>query len=252
MHKEEVLGQDFVSLILAKDRKKIEKAMEAFLKSGTNYTLETGYTTSGQYKLLVFHYPHFIALIVVLGMALPVLASYIGAIAIVGPILSQMGYQPLVVHFFVFYVATLAVITPPVAMASFTGARIAGAGMMTTAIETSIRGLPLFIIPFAIFKDELLLTVGTPFSTIVIGVAILCAGVFMFTVGLEGYFNHRLKLPERILAVIIGIMIVQPLSDYLTYIFLILGSCLIIYWIPPFFKDRYRKRIQEGGNHDNP
>ncbi|MBA7502810.1 hypothetical protein ES706_01407 [subsurface metagenome] len=177
-------------------------------------------------------------LVVLFGMAIPGTAAYLAGIAVLAPILARIGSQPLVAHMFVFYVATLAPLTPPVCLASFTAARIAGTDMMKTGVETTIKGLPLWIIPFAIFKKELLLGVGTPLSVIAIGVATLCFGAFIFILGAEGFFRRALNRVERILACVIGVMIVQPISDFCSYIFIGIGILLFIYLYSPRFSPK--------------
>ena len=168
-------------------------------------------------------------LIVLLGMAVPIAAAYLAAVSIVGPMLAQTGVEPLIIHFFVFYIATLAPLTPPVALASFTGARIAETGMMKAALEATVRCLPLWIIPFVLYRHELFFGVGTPWDVLAIRLIILCFGVFIFILGVEGYFHRNLKLLERGIAVIIGIMIVQPISTFYMYVFLGIGAALIVF-----------------------
>jgi TRAP transporter 4TM/12TM fusion protein len=186
------------------------------------------------------------AFTIALGMAVPNIAAYLAAIVIVLPILAKLGYNLLVIHMFVFYIANIAPITPPVCLASFTAARIAGSDMMKTGLEATIKSLPLWIIPFAIFKKGLLFGIGTPLSALGIGVAILCLGIFIFVLGTEGYFQRRLKWGERILAIVIGIMIVQPVSDSYSYIFTVAGILLLAYWYLPHLFEKARVRKVQG------
>ena len=182
------------------------------------------------------------ALVIVLGMAIPNVAAYLAAVVIVAPILTKFGYKPLVIHMFVFYLSIIAPVTPPVCLASFAAARIAGSHMMKTGIEATIRGLPLWIVPFSIFRRELLLGVGTPVGDLVVSVAILCFGVFMFSLGAEGYFKRKLRLLERVLALVIGIMIVQPLSDFYTNASVVAGILALAYWWLPQLFDKIKVR----------
>lgn len=184
-------------------------------------------------------------LLIALGMAVPITAAYIAGIAVLAPILAELGYNLLLAHMFVFYVATLAPITPPVCLASFTAARIAGSDMMKTGLEATIKGLPLWIIPFAIIRKGLLFGVGTPLSVVGTGVAILCFGAFIFILGIEGYFRRDLKVFERVLACGIGIMIVQPISDFYSWVFIVIGILLLAYWyLPHLFEKIKVKKIQ--------
>lgn len=186
------------------------------------------------------------ALIIALGMALPLVATYLATILLIGPILAELGYNLLVIHMFVFALALLAPVTPPVCLATFTAAKIAGSDMMKTGVEATIRGLPLWIIPFSIFRKELLLGIGTPLSAIGMGVAMLCFGVFMFVLGTEGFFQRELKLFERILAIATGLMIVQPVSDFYAKIFIVVGILLVAYWYWPHLFEKIKVKKAQG------
>ncbi|MFC1905700.1 hypothetical protein ACFLXL_02705, partial [Chloroflexota bacterium] len=113
----------------------------------------------------------------------------------------------------------------------FVGARIAGADMMRTSIYTTLIGLPLWIIPFSIFRNNLILGVGTPFGTLAIETAILFAGAYIFVLGSMGYFNRHLKTFERVLLIVIGVMIVQPIEPLYSKIFLGIGILVLVFWL---------------------
>lgn len=185
------------------------------------------------------------ALTILLGMALPISAAYLTTAVIVAPLLGPLGVNLLLIHLVIFYVAIIAQITPPVCISSYTAARIAGSDMLKTALEATWRGLPLWIVPFIIFKRELLFGIGTPLSALGIGVAILCFGVFMFVLGSGGFFRRDLKLFERALACVTGIMILQPISDFYAKIFIVVGGVLLIYWYLPhlFGKAKFKRGL---------
>ncbi|MFC2001949.1 TRAP transporter permease [Chloroflexota bacterium] len=183
--------------------------------------------------LLVF------GLVVLIGMGVMPFATYLAASAIAVPILAKLGFNLFAIHFFIFYVACLAPITPPVCLASFNAAKLAGTPLMRTGFYASIMSLPLWIVPFVMIKKGLFLTIGTPLIDLITGVAIVCFGVLMFIVGTQGYFRRHLKTFERVLAIITGIMIVQPISDYFSNVFLVVGAILIVYWlVSRFLTDR--------------
>jgi len=184
-------------------------------------------------------------LIIALGMAIPVTAAYMTTVVVIAPVLAPLGVSQLLIHMFVFYLALIAPVTPPVCVSSYVAARIAGADPMKTGLEGTLRGIPLWIIPFAIFRKELLFGIGTPLSAIAIGVAMLCFGVFMFILGSGGFFRRDLKLFERALACGTGIMIVQPVSDFYSWIFVGVGILLLVYWyLPHLFGKAKVKRVQ--------
>lgn len=85
---------------------------------------------------------------ILLGMGVAPVATYIILVVMLAPVLEQLGLTLLTAHFFILYYSTYAVITPPVALAAYTGAGIAGANPFKTGIEAFKLGLPGFVLPF--------------------------------------------------------------------------------------------------------
>jgi len=177
-----------------------------------------------------------------LGAVITPAASYVIAAGLIVPVLAQvMGCDLKLTHMFIFTVSCLAPLTPPVCLASFTAARLAGSNMMKTGVEASIKALPLWVVPFAWFRRGLVLGVGTPLSVIAEGIGTLCVGSFMFISGTEGYFRHDLGMFGRILMIVIGLMIMQPISEFYSRIFLVTGvAVLIVYGLLPHFSQKLR------------
>jgi TRAP-type uncharacterized transport system fused permease subunit len=180
-------------------------------------------------------------LVIALGTILPIAASYLAAVVVVAPILAIFGADPLVIHMFVFYVATLAPLTPPTAGAVYTGARLAGADMVATSIYSTIKGLPLWILPFTIFRKSLIIGVGTPLSVLCIETAILCVGILIFVIGSERYFLRPLKTYEEMLAMGIGLMTVQPVSSFYSRIFCLIAILLLGLWYLEYWFGKRKK-----------
>lgn len=100
-----------------------------------------------------------------LGMGMPTVPAYLIIVLVMGPSLQKLGVPIVHTHMFVLYFGVLSAITPPVALAAFAAAPIAGAAPMSTALEASRLALPGFVIPFAfIYKPALLLGTGFPVS----------------------------------------------------------------------------------------
>ncbi len=98
-----------------------------------------------------------------LGMGMPTVPAYLIIVLIMGPSLQQLGIPIVHTHMFVLYFGVLSAVTPPVALAAFAAAPIAGAGAspMATAFEASRLALPGFVIPFAfVYQPALLLGTG--------------------------------------------------------------------------------------------
>ncbi len=100
-----------------------------------------------------------------LGMGMPTVPAYLIIVLVMGPSLQKLGVPIIHTHMFVLYFGVLSAITPPVALAAFAAAPIAGSGPMASALEASRLALPGFVIPFAfIYQPALLL--GTGFDVI--------------------------------------------------------------------------------------
>lgn len=96
-----------------------------------------------------------------LGMGMPTVPAYLIIVLVMGTSLQKLGVPIVHTHMFVLYFGVLSAITPPVALAAFAAAPIAGGGPMSTALEASRLALPGFVIPFAfIYQPALLLGTG--------------------------------------------------------------------------------------------
>lgn len=133
---------------------------------------------------------------IVLGMGLPTAAAYM-IVAIFGaPALVQLGVQPLAAHMFVFYFAILSAITPPVAMAAYAAATIAGTPMQKTGMVAMKLGAAVYIVPFVLIYSPALLMIG-PWWQIVQAFVTGTIGVIALAAAVQGYFLLKLTWPER-------------------------------------------------------
>jgi TRAP-type uncharacterized transport system fused permease subunit len=130
----------------------------------------------------------------VLGMGLPVTASYIVLATLAGPALLDMGVPLLVTHMIVFWYSQDANVTPPVSLASFAGAGVAGANPMRTAFTSWKLAKGLYIIPL-IMAYRPLLGMGENYELLHWGVVFAMVttslGLVAFTSALERYFIRR-------------------------------------------------------------
>ncbi|MFH1803967.1 MAG: TRAP transporter permease [Pseudomonadota bacterium] len=146
---------------------------------------------------------------IMLGMGMPTTAAYAVAASVVAPGLIQLGISPLVAHFFVFYYAVLSAITPPVALASYAGAALAGSEPLRTSITSFRIGLSAFIVPFMFFYSPSLLMQGDWF-TIMTHMITALIGIYMLSGGIVGYiFNARLSIPVRALTFAAALMLIS-------------------------------------------
>jgi len=135
----------------------------------------------------------------ILGMGLPPTACYIVVAVIAAPILVQlMEIRPLVAHLYVYYYGMLAVITPPVALASFTAAGLVGESPYKVGWEAFRLGAPAYIIPFVFISSPSLMLFDITIEGMVIG---LLRGVIMavaMATALQGYIFEKIGYLSRI------------------------------------------------------
>ena len=122
----------------------------------------------------------------VLGMGLPVTASYIVLVILAGPALQDLGVPIVVAHMIVFWYSQDSNVTPPVSLASFAAAGVAGANPMRTAFTSWKLAKGIYIIPIIMAYRPLLMN-GTPFDVITTMLATL-VGLIAFAACLDRYF----------------------------------------------------------------
>jgi TRAP transporter 4TM/12TM fusion protein len=144
---------------------------------------------------------------IILGMGLPATPAYIIAITIGGPALQTMGCDLLASHLFVFYFAILASVTPPVCIAAYCGAAIAGSEPLRTGWEALKLALVGFIIPYIFIYNPAILMQGTVIEIITVFLLLLISTYFLAS-GLSNYFLQKLKYWQRILIISIGFFLV--------------------------------------------
>ncbi|HEV8034911.1 TRAP transporter permease [Yoonia sp.] len=135
----------------------------------------------------------------VLGMGLPVTAAYIVLIILVGPALTeQFGIPLLIAHLVVFWYSQDSNVTPPVALAGFAGAAIAGSKPMETSIQAWKYAKGLYLIPlFMVFNEEIIL--GGPLPLVLWSGAIAILGLAAFAAILEGFLWRPMPVWMRVL-----------------------------------------------------
>jgi len=149
---------------------------------------------------------------ILLGCGIPTTANYLIMVTIAAPALAVLGVPQLVSHFFVFYYGVLADITPPVALAAYAGASMAGADPFKTGNTAFRLGLAKALVPFVfVYSPSLLLvTKGftwAEFSETAIGCAI---GVVMLAIALTGYGLARLGKLEQLWLGAASVLVISP------------------------------------------
>jgi TRAP transporter 4TM/12TM fusion protein len=146
---------------------------------------------------------------IILGMGLPTTAAYIVMAALLVPALVKLGVPTIAAHMFAFYYAIISAITPPVALAVYAGAGLAGSNIWKTGLAAVRLGAPGFIIPFMFAYEPSLLLLGSPWVilhsaiTATVGVVLLAAGLF-------GWFLRETTLLDRAMLLTASILLIKP------------------------------------------
>ena len=146
---------------------------------------------------------------IILGMGMTTTAVYITVAALIVPSLIQMDVVPMAAHLFAFYFGVVSTITPPVALASFAAAAIAGSRPMATAVESARIGIAKYLVPFVFVYNPSLLFEGPVWFTAVSFVLAMC-GMWGLSVMLEGWYKGTVSLPLRILVGALSIALLFP------------------------------------------
>ena len=167
----------------------------------------------------------------ILGMGLPVTAAYIVLIILVGPALTQeFGIPLLIAHLVVFWYSQDSNVTPPVALAGFAGAAIAGSKPMETSVQAWKYAKGLYLIPlFMVFNEEIIL--GGPLPLVIWSGLIAIIALVGFAAALEGFLWRTMPLWSRALMVPGVVAIFWPsLTVEVAGVALILGLLALNWW----------------------
>ncbi|MEO3385343.1 TRAP transporter permease [Mesorhizobium sp. CAU 1741] len=145
---------------------------------------------------------------VVLGMGMPTTAAYAVAASVIAPGIINLGVEPLTAHFFIFYFAVMSAITPPVALAAYAGAALAGSDPMKTSVESFKIGLAAFIVPYMFFYSDAMLLNGAWYEILHVTVTAIF-GVYMLSATVQGWFLGRAGPIVRIGTLIAGLAMIE-------------------------------------------
>jgi TRAP transporter 4TM/12TM fusion protein len=148
-----------------------------------------------------------------LSMGIPTLPAYLTVILILGPTLTELGISTLVAHLFVLYFCVASSITPPVAIAAYAAASIAGGPPMMTAVYAMRIGLVKFLVPFVFAFYPVILIVqesGVVFdlASFLSIIARLTVVIYLISSAVIGFDRRRLPAWEIIVRLVIGILII--------------------------------------------
>jgi len=185
---------------------------------------------------------------IIFGMALPTTASYLVLASIVAPTLIRFNVVPISAHLFILYFAALSGITPPVALAAYAGAGIAGANLLKTSWIAVKIAFVAFVIPYIfVYMPSMVLQGNSPNLFFILLVYCVVLPISL-SWGLWGYsFIKKLNMFERFLNLLIAILIVIFSINGLFSNHLIVGYIISTIWIGlivfPFIKLTFVKKF---------
>jgi len=147
---------------------------------------------------------------IVFGMGMPTTAVYVLMATLIAPALVAAGVEPIAAHLFVLYFGVLSMITPPVCLASFTAASMAGAHKRRAGWNSLRFGLVAFIVPFIFVASPSLLLQGDDWVETVLAFGTAVIGFLMLAAAMEGYLFGIIGRALRALSLIGGLLLIIP------------------------------------------
>jgi TRAP transporter 4TM/12TM fusion protein len=149
---------------------------------------------------------------ILMGCGIPTTANYIIMVTVAAPTLVQLGVQPLAAHMFVFYFGILADLTPPVALAAYAAAGMAGSDPFKTGNTAFMLGISKLLVPFVfIFSPSLLLVLkGFTWEEFFITLSGAIVGLVFLSAAFSGYFLTHMKAWERWIFALAALLFIAP------------------------------------------
>src|SRR5437773_4517365 len=152
----------------------------------------------------------------IIGLAVPVTASYIICAVIAAPALIKLGVPDYAAHMFIFYYAVLSEVSPPTALSPFAAAAITGGDPYKTTMQAWKYTLPAFVVPFIFVLDPAgvgLLLKAPPegsWAAVVWIAFTACIGIAALAVGVQRWLLRRLSIVEQWVMIVCGLALIYP------------------------------------------
>ena len=149
---------------------------------------------------------------IIMGAGIPTTATYIILVAVAAPALATQQIEPIVAHFFVFYYGVLADITPPVALAAYAAAGIAGSNPFKTGNTAFRLGIAKALVPFVFIYSPALLLVAEGFTWSAFAVTLTGAalGIASLGVAFSGFLLAPLPMLQRWWVGVVSFLFIAP------------------------------------------
>ncbi len=153
---------------------------------------------------------------IILGLGLPTTAKYIILATMAAPALTLLGVELLAAHLFILYFGVIADVTPPVALAAYAGAGIAGGNSFQTGVTALKLGLAGFIIPFVFALNPTMLFIDATALTVLVAAITGAIGVTGLAGAVQGYLITHARSYERVLLLLAALSLLMPgvVSDF--------------------------------------
>jgi TRAP transporter 4TM/12TM fusion protein len=151
-------------------------------------------------------------ILMVIGLAMPITASYVVAAVITVPAMTKLGVPDVAAHMFVFYYALLSEVSPPVALAPMAAAALTGGNPWRTTMITWLYTLPCFVVPFmfTVNTDGLALLLEGPWGNIVWTNMTALLAVVSLGTGIGGWLWTAVRPLERVCLIVAGMLLFYP------------------------------------------
>jgi TRAP transporter 4TM/12TM fusion protein len=159
------------------------------------------------------------AIVWIVGLAVPVTASYIICAVIAAPALITLGVPDFAAHMFIFYYALLSEVSPPTALSCFAAAAITGADPYKTTLQAWKYTMPAFVVPFFFVLDPmgtgvlLQLPKDGSWPEVAWVVFLIFVAIAALAAGLQGWLLKKTNLLERTLLVVAGALVIIPVAS---------------------------------------
>lgn len=149
---------------------------------------------------------------ILMGCGIPTTATYIIMVTVAAPALGLLGVEPIVAHFFVFYFGVLADITPPVAIAAYAAAGMAGADPFRTGNTAFRLALGKALVPFVFVFSPSMLLVTKSFSwpDMILGTTGCILGIVFLSAAFSKYLITHTRAWERLVLTLAALLLIAP------------------------------------------
>lgn len=160
---------------------------------------------------------------IILGMGMPTTSAYIMAAVLLSPALQNLGFSMHASHMFILYFAVFSMITPPVAIATYSAATIAKSNPHETGFYAFYLGIPGFLIGLSLLVNPSLL-LNAPLFDVIWSTTATLIGVIALSISVLGYLYTNINAVYRILFLMVSIMLIMPnmYTDIFGLLFLII------------------------------